>query len=217
MTLEALLILIFAAAVIAGVVLSVARVRTSLEDATAALVKTHQDCEPAERDVERVRQLQRDLARVSGEKEEWRSELRQARAALIEANSALKRGEAERAVLLLRLEPAQEIIREAAAIRAMLESERVAHARELLERQAAAEHEILEIQRYADALRREHEVALQHYQSLRRAIGTVQSRLAEQRTPADLPEPRPVPPPSSGTQPLRGPEVRTNGPRPPLS
>ena len=218
MTLEALLILIFAAAVIAGVVLSVGRVRTSLEEATAALVNAHQDCEPAERerDLERVRHLQRDLARASGEREEWRSELRQARAALLEANSALKRGEAERAVLLLRLEPAQEIIREAASIRATLESERVAHAQELFERRVAAEHEIFQIQRDADALRRAHEVALQRYQSLRRAIGTLQTRLAEQRA-ADLPEVRPVAPPSSGAQPLRGPEARTNGPRPPLS
>jgi chromosome segregation ATPase len=220
-TFEALLILIFAAVVTAGLALSLRRARASLRNVTAALAKSDQDRATADRERglagQEVRHVRRLLTQATAQGETWRVELRKAKVALNEAKSALAQAEAEREELLFRLEPAQQIIREAVAIRATIESEKVAHARELFERRVMADDEIMRLQIEADALRNAHAVALHRYQSLRRAIDTLQARLAESRTAADSPEVRPVTPPSTGSQTLRAPEIRPPGPRTPLS
>ncbi len=221
MTFEALLVLIFAAAVIAGLALSLGHARASQQHATEALAKTEENRATAERErglaVQEVRQLRHDVAQLTVEREEWRSELRKARIALSDARSALAQSEGEREELQLRLEPAQQIIRDAVAIRATIDTERAAQVRELFERRVRGEHEVIQLRVEADALRNAHAIALQRYQSLRRAIGTLQSRLAESRTNADSPEVRPVTPQSSGTQALLAPEIRPKGQRARLS
>lgn len=221
MTFEALLVLIFAAAVIAGLALSLVHTRASLQQATEVLATSDEHRATAERDralaMKEVRQLRHALAQASAEREAWRSDLRKARIALTDARSALAQSEAERDELRLRVEPAQQIIRDAVAIRATIDAEKAAVARELFQRRLRGEHEVIQLRVEGDALRNAHAVALQRYQSLRRAIGTLQSRLAEYRTNADSPEVRAVTPQGNGTQALLAPEIRPKGQRARLS
>ena len=222
MTFEALLVVIFAAVVIAGLALSLGRARASQQHTTFALAEADHDRATAERErglaEKEMRQLRQALAQAVEEREAWRVEVRKARLALSDAKSELAQVEQEREVLRLRLEPAQQIMRDAGAIRATIQSERAAHAREILERQVTGEHEIFQLQAEADALRDAHAVALRHYQGLKRAIGILEARLTQGRTAADSPEVRPVTPPSSSAaQSWLAPELRPKGPRGRLS
>jgi chromosome segregation ATPase len=218
---EGLLILIFAAALIAGLGLSLAHARDSLQDATDALAKASQDRATAEHEralAQRdVRQLRLVLAQASEDREEFRSEVRKARITLDEMRASLTQGEKEREMLLRRLEPAQQIIREATAIRATIESEKAAHERALTTRRLTGEHEILQLQAEAGALQRVHAVALQRYQALRQEIAALEARLAARQTMGDSPEVRPVTPPGNGTQPFLAPGIRPKGSTAPQS
>lgn len=212
---EAQLVLILAAVIIAGLARALARAHRSLEEVAGDLeeadrIRTTADGERGLAELQ-IRRLRDELARAVVDREEWRSEVRKAREEMNTARSALMQSLSERDVLLQRLEPAQQIMRQALAIRARIAAEKAAHEQDLTTRRMAVERAILRIRTEANALRTAHLAALQRYEALRGELAALEEHVLARRTAADAPEARPVTPQSDAKNPVFGPGIRAKG------